>query len=151
TKSVQVTGRQMERIPSTDVWYLTFAVARNQRLAYSFQTDDDASRRPDPLNPHRFIAPVPQERPATAINNESLYMNSSIAVLPEAPVPPWVDPQPGVAAGNVKEYTYASKIYGGARRVWIYHPPGDREPPAGLLICLWGRDYLNEIPVPTIL
>src|SRR5262249_30104482 len=23
--------------------------------------------------------------------------------------------------------------------------------PAGLLVCLWGKDYLNEIPVPTIL
>jgi enterochelin esterase family protein len=78
-------------------------------------------------------------------------MNSSIALLPKGTRSPWVDPQPRVAAGSIKESNYPSKIFGGARRVWIYHPPVDAGSLAGLLICLWGKDYLNEIPVPTIL
>lgn len=76
-------------------------------------------------------------------------MSSSIVVLPDAPEAPWVDPQPGVPAGRVEERSYDSQVYGGPRRVWVYTPAGG--PPEGLLICLWGLDYLNEIPVPTIL
>ena len=151
TKSVQVAGRQMEHIPSTDVWYVTFAVASHHRLAYLFRIDDKPGKQPDPLNPNRFTAPVLQERPASAINTESVYMNSSIALVPKGTRSPWVDPQPAVAAGSIKESNYPSKIFGGARRVWIYHPPVDAGSLAGLLICLWGKDYLNEIPVPTIL
>jgi enterochelin esterase family protein len=65
-----------------------------------------------------------------------------------------VDPRPGVPAGRVEERRYESKVYRGARRVWVYTPPGysaGGARPAGLLICFWGMDYLNEIPVPTIL
>src|SRR5262249_27161997 len=110
----------------------------------------DSKPQADPLNPHRVLAPVAQERPASAVNADSVYMGSSVAVLPAAPAMPWVDPVDGVAAGRVEEARYPSKVYGGARRVWIYHAPGEA-PAAGLLVCLWGRDYLNEIPVPTIL
>jgi enterochelin esterase family protein len=79
-------------------------------------------------------------------------MSSSILVLPEAPASPWVDPQPGVAAGRVDERSYPSARYGTTRRIWVYTPPGATDrPPAGLLVCLWGMNYLNEIPVPTIL
>src|SRR5690349_23179900 len=77
-------------------------------------------------------------------------MNTSIAVLPKGSPFLWVDVQPGVPAGKVEEYKYPSSVYNSERRVWIFHPAG-AEPTTGLLICLWGRDYLNEIPVPTIL
>src|SRR5262245_14384989 len=96
TQSVRVLGNQMTRIPSTDVWYATFAASRDQCIAYSFQTQPNDAREPDPLNPHRFLPPVPQERPASAVNKDSLYINSSIAVLPGARVSPWVDPRTGL-------------------------------------------------------
>jgi len=150
TRSVQVAGNQMAHIPSTDVWYATLIAPSDYRFAYSFKTDGNASPQPDPLNPHRLIAPIPQERPASAVNKDSPYINSSIALMPQAPDSPWVDLRLGVAAGRVEEASYPSKIYGGVRRVWIYDPPGDGTP-AGLVVCLWGRDYLNEIPTPTIL
>src|SRR6185369_9669208 len=113
----------------------------------------DVAAVADPLNPHRFVPPVAQERPASAINGDSPLMHSSILVLPEAPASPWVDPQPGVPAGRVIERAYESRVFAGSRRLWIYTPPGG-DPAApfdGVLICLWGTDYLNEIPVPTIL
>ena len=157
TQSVE----DMTRILDTDVWYRTFTMPRDHRLSYFFKpksgrsSDDSAAGLPDPLNPHRFIPPVAQERPASAINPSSPFMNSSILVLPDAPASPWVDPQPGVAAGRVEERSYDSKVYGVTRRVWVYTPPrtpgNSQSAPTGLLICLWGLDYLNEIPVPTIL
>jgi enterochelin esterase family protein len=149
TSAVRVLGVEMARIPQTDVWYATFQVSRDQRIAYVFQTEP-GGRQPDPLNPHRVLPPVTQERPASAVNGDSPYMNASIAAMPGAPGSPWVDPQPGVAAGRVEEYDLPSKVLGRARRIWVYEPPR-AQAPAAMLICLWGRDYLNEIPVPTIL
>jgi enterochelin esterase family protein len=154
TRSIGVAGMEMTLIPGTDVWYVTITMVKDQRLSYGFKpmtgpADAPSPAQPDPLNPHRFIPPVASERPASAVNPDSPYMNSSIAVLPDAPAAPWVDPRPGVPAGRVEERAYESQIYKGPRRVWMYTPPGGR--PEGLLICLWGLDYLNEIPVPTIL
>ena len=148
TRSVRVLGEDMARIPQTDVWYATFRVSRDQRIAYTFQVEP-GGRQPDPLNPHRVLPPVAEERPASAVNGDSPYMNASIAAMRGAPGSPWVDPQPGAAAGRVEEYDLPSKVFGRARRIWVYEPPAAQA--EALLICLWGRDYLNEIPVPTIL
>jgi enterochelin esterase family protein len=156
TKAVQAAGLDLQPIANTDVWFVTFTMASNHRLAYTFKavkgSDPDASpvAAPDPLNPHRFQPPIASQRPATAIDPQSPYMNASILVLPEAPASPFVDPQPGVPAGTVEERTFDSEIYGGKRRIWIY-TPANGAVPTGLLICLWGQNYLNEIPVPTIL
>ena len=160
TQSVVVSERPMTHIPDTDVWYDTFTMPGNHRLWYWFKpksgrvSEESSAPEPDPLNPHRFIPPVIQERPASAIKASSPQMSSSILVLPDAPASPWVDPQPAVAAGRVEERSYDSKVYSGARRVWVYTPPtqgSNQSAPSGLLVCLWGLDYLNEIPVPTIL
>jgi enterochelin esterase-like enzyme len=155
TKAVQAAGMSLQPIANTDVWYVTFTMKNDHRFSYAFTavkgSDPDTSpvAAPDPLNPHRFQPPIAAQRPAAAIDPQSPYMNSSILVLPEAPTSRWVDPKAGVPAGSVEEFTYDSEIYGGRRRVWIYMPPTSA--PTGLLICLWGQQYLNEIPVPTIL
>jgi len=159
TQSVKALSMPMTRVESTDVWYLTFAMIRDHRLWYSFTpvvqgASGEPEPQPDPLNPHRFAAPVASERPASAVKSDSPLMRGSIVVTPDMPMPDWVDPQPGVPAGRVEERAYDSRIYGGKRRVWVYTPPaagGALMPPVGLLICLWGQDYLNEIPVPTML
>jgi enterochelin esterase-like enzyme len=156
TKAVQAAGMDLQPIANTDVWYVTFTMASDHRFSYAFKTatgsDPDGSSvaASDPLNPHRFLPPVTAERPASVIDLSSPFMNSSILVLPDAPASPWVDPQAGVPTGAVEERTYDSEIYGGPRRIWIYTPPPGHTP-TGVLVCLWGRDYLNEIPVPTIL
>jgi enterochelin esterase family protein len=160
TKSVQVAGMEMTLLPNTDIWHVTFKMERDHRLWYSFKplrtsaTNSPGAGLPDPLNPHRFIAPVDQERPVSAVNRRPPWMNSSILVLPDTPTSAWVDPQPGVPVGRVEERRFESKVYQRARRVWVYTPPGymaKGKQSAGLLICFWGLDYLNEIPVPTIL
>ena len=52
-------------------------------------------------------------------------------------------------AGRFQEQTYDSRVYGGPKRVWTYTPPGGN--PAGLVVCLWGADYVEQIPVRSIL
>ena len=46
--------------------------------------------------------------------------------------------------------TYESREFGATRRVQIYIPPAGR-PIAGLLICLWGQDYVGAIEAPQTL
>jgi enterochelin esterase family protein len=158
TKSVQVFGMDMIPIAKTDIWYATITTARDHRIWYAFkpvtfsEPNPTPIAQPDPLNPHRFIPPVPQERPASAADHQLQppFMSSSILVLPGMPTSPWVDPRAGVLKGRVDERRYESRIYGAPRRIWVYTPPGAGTP-SGLLICFWGTDYLNEIPVPTIL
>lgn len=47
--------------------------------------------------------------------------------------------------------TYPSAILGGDRHVWVYTPPPPARPSAGLLICLWGQDYIGPIAAPETL
>jgi enterochelin esterase family protein len=55
----------------------------------------------------------------------------------------------GTPAGHLDEQTYDSKVYGGPRRAWTYMPAAGN--PAGIIVCLWGADYVDQIPVRAIL
>jgi enterochelin esterase family protein len=156
TSGVDGFGSAMTPVTGTDVWYQTFVMAADHRISYHFtphtgrEAEDVA--QPDPLNPHRFVAPIPQERPASAVDHESGLMNNSIVVLPLAPASPFVDPRPGIAAGRVEERSLPTGTGAAPRRIWVYLPPlAAGRAPEGLLICSWAKDYLNAIPVPTIL
>jgi len=53
-----------------------------------------------------------------------------------------------------EQRSYQSRIYGAPKRVWLYTPPAGPKadaPIVGLVICLWGDDYRDKIPVPQIL
>lgn len=71
-------------------------------------------------------------------------MTKGLAVLALALAAPAFMP-----AGGLQEQTYPSKVYGGAKRVWTYAPAAGA--PEGLVICLWGADYVEQIPVRAIL
>jgi enterochelin esterase-like enzyme len=56
--------------------------------------------------------------------------------------------------GRVREYSIAQRGYPRARRVWVYTPPGysAHDPvPSDLLLAFDGGEYLDAIPLPTIL
>ena len=55
----------------------------------------------------------------------------------------------GTQGGRFEEQTYDSKVYRGPKRVWTYTPPAGT--PVGLIMCLWGADYVEQIPVRSIL
>lgn len=55
------------------------------------------------------------------------------------------------AQPHLQPRTYPSEVFGGERRVWVYTPPSATARPAGLLICLWGQDYVGPIAAPDTL
>jgi enterochelin esterase-like enzyme len=57
----------------------------------------------------------------------------------------------GQPAPRLETKTYESKAFGTSRRVQVYLPPDGRRPIAGLLICLWGQDYVGAIDAPATL
>jgi enterochelin esterase family protein len=55
-------------------------------------------------------------------------------------------------APRVERAAYPSKVFGGSRAVRVYTPPADiAGKPAGLLICLWGADYVDKMAAPETL
>jgi len=56
-----------------------------------------------------------------------------------------------ISPSRLEPRTYASNIFGGDRRVWVYTPMTRPRPIVGLLICLWGQDYVGEIKAPETL
>jgi enterochelin esterase family protein len=61
-----------------------------------------------------------------------------VAVLAAQAAPP---------AARLEHRVYPSTLFGGTRPVWTYAPPPNPrgEPPAGLIVCLWGNDYVDQI------
>jgi enterochelin esterase family protein len=47
--------------------------------------------------------------------------------------------------------SYPSRIFGGQRQVFVYTPAGSQAPSTGLVIFLWGHDYLDQIAAPATL
>lgn len=56
--------------------------------------------------------------------------------------------QAAAPVSRFQEQSFASAVYGRPQHVWLYTPPAA---PAGLLVCLWGADYVEQIPVRSIL
>ena len=56
----------------------------------------------------------------------------------------------GVPQTRVQPRAYPSATFGGDRRVFVY-TPADAHAPAGLVICLWGADYVQQIGAPETL
>jgi enterochelin esterase-like enzyme len=55
----------------------------------------------------------------------------------------------GYAPGSrLQEQSFGSAVYGRPQHVWLYTPAAA---PAGLLVCLWGADYVEQIPIRSIL
>jgi enterochelin esterase-like enzyme len=66
------------------------------------------------------------------------------AVVPALPAP----------AGRVEERTVESRVYGRARRVWVYTPPGydaARRPGYDLLVAFDGREVVEDVGMAAIL
>ena len=157
-------GNQMQRLPDTDVWYLTRKVRDDLRTTYQIAPNDPltslseirsweewlrrtAHWRPDPLNPRRLMHPRSPEEPDSAERVES------IIELPAAAPYPWIEHRPGVPQGAVEPRRIQSSVLNDAYRVWIYTPLGyaTEHEPHDLLVLFDGRDHLELIPAPTTL
>ncbi|MDG9925063.1 MULTISPECIES: enterochelin esterase [unclassified Pseudomonas] len=147
---------ELARLGDSDVWFVTFRLPRETRLAYQLAPDvpeldaDPGTRRrailataqADPLNPRAY--------PAKGVDG---FQYDSLLELDRAPPQPWNDKRAGVAAGSVERHAFTSKILGNSRAVYLYRPHGYRAGAADnhLLYLFDAEAYLGKVPTPTIL
>lgn len=147
-----IAGAKLERLPQTDLWYLSRRMRSDARFAYSFSVNDS-------LVPLAQATPAEEEARWNALvadpqnRRSALDPQASLAELPDAPEQPWIVPHPENPAGRLEESTFESKRLGNERIVRVYTPPGyDPKGPAyPLVVILDGRTYSSDIPTPTIL
>ena len=63
-------------------------------------------------------------------------------------------PAAGVSAGRLQEFVVQDSLYGRARRVWVYTPPGydaRAARPYALLVAFDGDEYRDTMPLPMVL
>ncbi|HEX8997383.1 MAG TPA: enterochelin esterase [Ktedonobacterales bacterium] len=150
-------ANHFERLPGSDVWYLTLRLRDDLHTVYQIAIRDaqtppeatgDELGAPDPLNPRRFAIPNDDE----GNPDPGEYFSASEIRLPGAPQQPYLAPRPGVAAGSVEMVRLRSELLGNERRIWVYTPPDytpDGEPyPLALLFD--GFAVTTLIPSPTI-
>ena len=145
----------MERLPGTNIWYLTIKVPAGARFAYKLSVNDplvfdgpgaaqrDKTKQADPLNPHRWF-----DKPGA-----SRFEYASRVELPGAPDQPWIIKDLARPAGKVDKQRYESEMLGNIRDIWVYTPPGysRKGAPSSLLLLFDGQAYLDYVPTPTIL
>ncbi|HEX2186768.1 MAG TPA: enterochelin esterase domain-containing protein, partial [Chloroflexota bacterium] len=122
-----VAHNHLLRLPGTDVWYRSYRVRADARLAYWLSPNDCLleTYQIDPYDAEAVEArlatagldpfnrrPYPAERP--------VY---STVELPGAPPEPFIGRRPWVARGTVQVSAFRSRLLGNERRVWRYTPP----------------------------
>ena len=128
----------MHRVKGTDLYYASFQVAPDARMAYQFVRNLDQTE-PDPRNPRR----------GTSLNYQG---EASLLLMPRAePVAP---PPAGSLRGRIVDLEIDSPIvmsnhlrWGGKRPVHVYLPPGydtdtTRRYPA--VYVLYGQEMLKD-------
>jgi len=145
----------LTRIGGTDVWYRSYPGRADARFSYELSVNDNlvsfdqvtdwgersATFRKDPLNKRVHASGFGREQ--------------SVAEGPRATRDEWSDVRAGAAKGHVEQTSFASKLLGTTRDVWIYTPAGyDALAAKGglpLLLTFDGGEFVSSIPVPTIL
>ena len=146
----------LTHVAGTNVWYRSYPARADARFAYELSPNDNlipfeevtdwgaraATFRRDPLNARVYHATI-------------FGRDVSYAEGPRAPAEEWIAARPGVAKGRVEQTTFASKLLGTTREVWIYTPPGFDSLASGeglpLLLTFDGGEYVESVPTPTIL
>ena len=91
----------MERLEGTNLWYRTLRVPVDARFLYQLGENGRSRLGPDPLNPRRDVAEMPEASPQ-----------------------PYLARREGVARITMAREKIASRILGEGRPVLIYTPPG---------------------------
>jgi enterochelin esterase-like enzyme len=124
-------GSALERIPNTDLWYLTLDIPHNSRVEYKFEVHraDRSEWIEDPRNPNRARDPF---------GANSVLQGEGYAV------PDWVLPDPTSRPGLLEPFGFNSKAFGGRRTGQIYLPARFRKSRLyPLLVVHDGSDYVN--------
>lgn len=153
-----IPGGEMSQLAGTNVWFKTIRLPSDARFTYYLSPNDSLvpwpnrpdntdkgspEQQPDPLNPHRFSLPHPDQ----------VYV-ASLAELPGAPPFPWFNEHPDSLKGRLDEHPPAVNALGSEWNLQVYTPPGydsSRTEPYDLLVFLGGRLFANMLHGKTIL
>ncbi|MCA8956978.1 MAG: DUF3327 domain-containing protein [Planctomycetes bacterium] len=137
-----------QRLPGTDLWFLTLQVPRNSRIEYKLGIEQGSAfgmhghgQRVqlvrDALNPHQALDPFG----ANSVVHSEGYQ-----------VPDWTLPDPDARCGEVREHRLASRAFGDVRKVQVYLPARYRPSRRyGLLVVHDGEDFLRFAALQTVL
>ncbi|MFC7220910.1 enterochelin esterase [Streptomyces polyrhachis] len=147
---------RMSRVPSTDIWYVSYFLPSHLRTTYLLSVNDPLkpfasyadmisrvpSYRHDPLNPRQH-----------SILGQGVGLTVSVLELPEAPKQPWNIPRRGVPKGETHMHTMESSILRTQHHVSVYTPPGYRTDgePYNVFLLFDGWAYYNFAAVTTLL
>jgi enterochelin esterase family protein len=156
----QIPDNVLDPLRGTDVLFRTYLVDDDLRGRYILSPGDpltslpragtpesverSARFRPDPRNPTPLTLGAD---PADPLAETATY---STFALPAATQRHWVERRHGVASGTVTHHRFTSAVLGNSRSVWIYRPAGELDP-AGTLVMLDGRDWIEWVPLATTL
>jgi enterochelin esterase-like enzyme len=129
----------LERVPGTDVWYLTLEAPPNSRVEYKFEIHRNGASQwiEDPLNPNRARDP---------------FGANSVLQGEGYEVPEWTRPDKHARPGRVEPFAFESEAMKGVRRGQIYLPPRYRKTHLyPLLVVHDGGDYLKYAGMRTVL
>lgn len=129
----------LERIPGTDLWYLTLEAPPKSRVEYKFEIRRNGTSQwiEDPLNPNRARDP---------------FGANSVLQGEGYEVPEWTRPQPDARPGRLEPFAFESEALKGVRRGQIYFPPRFRKTHLyPLLVVHDGSDYLRYAGMRTVL
>jgi enterochelin esterase-like enzyme len=151
TDETHLADTLLERKPGTDLWHASFRMEAGWRASYSFLVQSPGRTAPWIADGHAALrAALDQGRldsrnPRTCRNRAGVLQ--SVAEGPHAPTQPWLAERPGVARGQVIAHEAP-----GARRVWLYEPPGvGPEDELPLVVVLDGEVWTGAQSLPTTL
>jgi enterochelin esterase family protein len=143
----------LDQLEGTDVWYRTAILPADSRFTYAFLVNAPFTDWRRWVSANRIFADYP-ELPDPL--NPRTHTGGSVAELPAAPAPHWLERRQDTPRGTVQADTLESKLLHMRRALAIYTPPGyDRlMRPCDLLVVFDGNAYKGDstlIPTPRIL
>jgi enterochelin esterase-like enzyme len=132
-------SNELERIPGTDVWFLTLEAPPSSRVEYKFEVHRNGGSQwiEDPLNPNRARDP---------------FGANSVLQGEGYEVPEWTRPDKHARPGRLEPFAFESEAMKGVRRGQIYLPPRYRKSHLyPLLVVHDGSDYLKYAGMRTVL
>ena len=144
-----LTDYAMQRIASTDIWFLTLKLPAGARFTYRLSPNDpltfdgpraverSVTMQEDPLSLHPLSACPP---------DTSKFDCSSVGEMPGAPAQPWVTRTTTTPRGRIEKRRIESAIQGIERPLWVYTPAtgGEDDGSLPLLVLFDGEDLSGK-------
>lgn len=158
--SPRLNTRPLQRLPGSDVHYLSVDLPAGSRVSYQLAAPlpaltglprpqlrqaVQAAARPDTLNPATWVTG----------EDATVHDTMSLLSLPGAPAQPWIVPNPAVPRGTLTRLDFHSERLDNVRKISLYTPSATsgEAPPSGypLLVVFDETAYRDKVPAATVL